>query len=190
MGCYRSVYVQLECAACAAPYRAAVQFKTGDDYTLAAYDVGDVIDDLSPGSTWDGLANALCVYCSRRREIDMRSAEIEALACAVERCDVIVYFGTTARKQTRNIESQVVVIQRAAPVAPHELRCRKTECRRWWRDGIIVCTNGAVVDDWPNRRRDVFFAVRALGWPDRVSDYCRSIQVCIDAERRLRIAEL
>jgi hypothetical protein len=122
MGTYSAVRADLACERCGSPYRAEVQFYTGDDRKMPVYDVGQKVPALPPGSAYDGIADAFCAVCAKRWVAEEKTANFEALADAVEAGEIIARFATYHVAPDRLDLGRQLRVLRSEPLAPAEVR--------------------------------------------------------------------
>jgi hypothetical protein len=92
MGVYRTLFANLKCQRCGSMFRTDIQFKTGDDYQMQAYEEEQPVaaeDDLQPGS-YEGCSDRFCDPCLELWQEHEADAFINALVQLVEGGDLTV----------------------------------------------------------------------------------------------------
>jgi len=205
MGTYRVLQTTLSCLRCGADYSADVQFKTGNDYSMPVYQVGDRVEDVSP-AIYDGITDAYCAQCLSRWIDEENHVHFELLA------DQIAAGRLVARRATwrhgaldgRPELGLVVTIHDETPMtaeavralaeAPDQFtrpsigaRLHQGGVALWDGDLLVFPSSSDAVHWWQRRHEQVASRLRAAGWPGDGSAFVE-IVVLVDTDHRVRLA--
>jgi hypothetical protein len=209
MGTFRILTTSLSCLRCGAAHSVGVQFKTGDDYAMPEYQVGDVAQDVAPGS-YEGIADAYCTSCQSRWIADEKHVQFELLA------DDVAVGRVVARRATwrhgaldgRPELGLVVTVDDEAPMSYDAVlalaetpegfgqpsftaRLYSAGVALWLGQVRLVPGDDSVLGEstrwWKSRYDAVATRLRALGWPNKGDEWI-DVTVLVDADHRVRLA--
>lgn len=207
VGTFRTLNASLQCKRCGLMHRAAIQFKTGDDYAMPEYEVGDVVDDVAPDE-FDGIADAYCGSCRSHWVEDEKRVQFALLA------DDVAAGRITARKATwrhgaldgRPELGLVLTLLDSEPMTASDVLAlaQRPEGFGWpsfparlseadvalWQGNARLHPHDDRHDAawwWIRRNNEVVARLTAIGWLEEPDPWIE-VPVLIDQDHRIRLA--